>query len=953
MQVATVHQSMKYKAHHFLWLLPLQLLLLFLPTASIASYTPKPLYKQQVVVVLDNDPTVQKAGRFLYGKHDTSSHVLKWNGTSEALETVEWNADTETYEEVQSSDQQLPIGLQKTFSWSDTLIQVVGSGDINSKESPQISTFSPEKLATVITGALTHDDIGQIDIIGYGTLEYQAISEPPIYLSQFMHTLKQLGRFNTAATLRASFVSLDHSGRELTGQLYLGTNATDIEWNHMTPFDTWVGYFTGESYQLEQLTPSTGNSILQSPFFGILPEGVEVHVTDYQQKSDDENPPAYTVTDEIAFGWVDSVAQSTYQAIPSGRAPSVLRHVQFLSDTQEIRDVSVTEIGSVTDLLKELRYYGDKGPADSNTKNYYCFGDWIVGMNEADFYVTVDGIIVSSTDSSVKRAKVESLLSQWHPIPVLYPNMQPSTGINFLTDVTSWINGASSAIGLEMENAYNAQCGVAMFLSEAIRSFHTHITNMMSLDLASHSYLTKEYFFSTHPMARRGTWQIHDMSTGKQKTGLSLLQDTEARSGLLPDEDVQTAFDEIIRRISRISKSWLSHIDSNEIKGSRDLPPATKQQQYTLKDGLLSVVENIGSTPPMSNEFLREYELNESIERLLSSNMSEPETGAVGTQVIDFSHIDDVTLPLHAAIALVNDHAYVSDLIGRELHLKQLQTGKVYQVVPNTIEVDDESDIVRFFVKEAANISSELEQITTVINKFRLKSKALIEKFLSLSNKTKPFVTWLKKGKGLINAMKGISSSIHELESGNLVDELKGAYHLGQNIYKIGDITGINKAAGEYIGKALKKLTDEASKSVESVANGIVKKTEGTVSSLIGKFKELKAKFAPIISAIEGIYNIYEDFKQHTTLGYINAAFDIAETVLSFFGPEAAPFEAALSLIQMGVDYFYADVSKELHALPPHASVGRVVVAVLKGIFEGVVDFIKQFLHNINIFAQI
>jgi len=908
-----------------------------------------------VVVVLENDPTIQKAGQFLYEKHDTSSHVLMWNETLEALKQVEWNGDTEMYEEVQSPDQRLPIGSQKTFSWSDTLIQIVGSGDISDKESPVISGFSAEKLATVITGELTNGDAGRIDIIGYGTSEYRATSEPPAYLSQFMYTLKQLSRFNTAATLRASLVLLDHSGREVTGQLFLGMNSTDIEWNHMAPFDAWVGYFTGESYQLQQITPGNGNSFLQSPFFGILPAGVEVHVTDYQQKPDDKNPSAYTVTDKTAFEWVDSIAQATYKVIPNDRAPSVSRRVQFLSDIQEIRDVTVTEIDGVNDLLKELRYYGDKGPADSNnTLNYYRFGHWVLSMDEADFYVSVKGIMIDSMNSSATRAEVEYILSHWHVIPVLYSIMQPNTGTNFFTDVTSWINGTHDAIGLGMENAYNAQCGVAMFLSEAIRSFHTHVTNMMSLDLANHGYLTKEYFFSTHPMARRGTWQIHDTLTGKHKTGLALLQDRLARSGLLPDQDVQTVFDEIISRISRISKSWLSHIDSNEIKGSRDLPPATNQEDYTLSAGLLSVVENIVSSAPMSNEYLRKYELNESIDRLLSPNMSEPETGAIGTQVIDFSHIDDVTLPLQASIALVNDHAYVSDLISRELHLKQLQTGKVYQIVPNTIEVEDDSDIVRFFVKEVENVTSELEQITTAFDKSHLQSKALIEKLLSLSNKTKPFITWLKKGEGLVNAVEGISSSIQQLESGNLLEELKGAYKLGQNIYKIGKITGINKAAGEYIGKALKKLTEKASESVASgVAGGIVKKTEGTVSSLIGKFKELKAKFAPIISAVEGIYNIYEDFEQHTTLGYINAGFDIAELVLSFFGPEAAPFEAALSLIEMGVDYFYTDISKELHALPPHASVVQIVVAVLKGIFEGIVDIISEFIQQFDIFAII
>ena len=80
--------------------------------------------------------------------------------------------------------------------------------------------------------------------------------------------------------------------------------------------------------------------------------------------------------------------------------------------------------------------------------------------------------------------------------------MQPLTGDNFFDDVRSWINGESNNIGLNLENAYNAQCGMAMFLSESIRSFQTHVTNMMSLDLVRHGYLSKEYFYKSHPMGR-------------------------------------------------------------------------------------------------------------------------------------------------------------------------------------------------------------------------------------------------------------------------------------------------------------------------------------------------------------------------------------------------------------------------------------------------------------------
>ena len=597
--------------------------------------------------------------------------------------------------------------------------------------------------------------------------------------------------------------------------------------------------------------------------------------------------------------------------------------------------------------------YGDKGPADHNNKVFFRFGDWIFSMDEATFYIRVEGIIISSTDSSAKKVKIEQLLSHWYPIPDSYPSMQPNTNNDFFKDVSHWIRGDHEAIGLEMENAYNAQCGAAMFFAEAIRSFHVHITNMMSLDLVKHDYLTREYFFSSHPMARTGTWQIQNSKTGKKKTGLDMLHDSHAWSGSIQDQAVQSVFNETVRRISCVSKSWLSHIDSTIIMGSREPPPATRHEEYTGKAhqaSLLSTVEDIGSTPPMSHDYLREYELKESMHRHLSSTLSKPETGVIARQVQNFSDIDDQTLPIRASIALANDHAYVSDLIRKELHLKQLQTGKVYQVVPDSIEVDDQSDTVRFFVREIANVSSELEQITTSFDKSKLQSKALLEKLLSLSNKTKPIVTWMKKGEGIVNAIQGIANSIHELESGNVLQVLKGTYDLAHNVYKLGDLTGIDKAAGKYLGKVMKSLAVKASKSVEG---SLVKKVQKTTLSVVGDVKELSEALKPIIGTILSVYSIYEDFHRHSTLGYIDGAFDIATTVLSFFGPEAEPFAAALSLIKMGVDFLYTDISREIHALPHDASVGRIVVAVIKGILEGIVDFINNIIDNLDVFAVI
>lgn len=904
---------MEVAACHTMWLLPLFFLV-------ILSHASGP-YKQQVVVILDDDVTIQKAGQLLYQKYDTFSHVLKWNQTTETLELVEWNVDTGTFKAVQRA---LPIGDQEIFSWSDTIIQVLGFGE---EQSMTISGFSAKALAALITEDLSSGDVGWISIISTPL-------QPEAYLNQFMNKLQQLQRFRTTVSLKSSMLSIDHSGSDLIGEMSLGKNRSIfVEWDHAIPPNPFIGRFNGGDYEINV---SDCNPMMhQPPSFGILPEATEVHITDYQSLP---HPPTYLITDEIAFEWVDIVAQKTYEKTPHGRASSSIHLVQFLSGSQEIHEVPVIEIESIHDLLKELRHYGAKGPAIVTSYIYYRFGDWVLSMNEKNFHVNVEGIVVSPTDPTEKTTQVESVLGQWQAV---YQSILPNTSSKFLEDVTHWINGDHSDIGLKLQSAFNAQCGVTMFLSEPIQSFHVHITNMMSLDLAQQGYLTKEYFFNSHPMALKGIQQI-------QGTGLNLLQNDQARLGLLPDREVQRIFDEVLLRISRITKSWLSHIGTATVKGSRHRPPASEEGAVNIRlISILSVIEDIGSIAPASPGYLRTFELDESLNRLLSLNVSQPEVGAINTGLEDFSDIDFKSLPLQASIALVNDHAYISDLINSELYQQEQQAGIKYEILPDTIEVDENTGKVEFFVRESANISSKLKKIKAVFDLTKLRSMALLEKLLSLSNKTKGIASWLKKGQSIANAITGMVGSIGELENGQI---LKGAYDLAKNAYKFGDVTGINKAAGKFLGKVMRNLADKASKSVET---SIAVKVENKFTSVVGEFKKLKAKFAPVIGALYNIYNIYEDFHRHTTLGYINGAFDIATTIFSFLGPEGEVFSMVLSIIKTGIDFFYTDISKELHALPHDPSVGQVVVAVIKGIVESIVDWIKSILQSLNIFAII
>ena len=907
------------------------------------------LYKQQVIVILDDDATIQRAGKFLYEKHDTLSYVMKWNKTLSKFERVEWNINLKKYQSKQDLLQPIPIGPQHTFSWTDTQIQVVGHGDA---ESTTIGGFSAEELAKTIIEQLADGDIGYISIIcseghTYGS---DQLFQSPTYLYLFMSTLKQFRKLSTSVSLGSTLMTFDHTGRILTGEIILSkTDEVAIQWKHMNTLNKWVGVFTGERYQIEQVKTVAASFAMKPHYFGILPDRANVYVTDYGQDSK-HRPTAYKMKDNVVFEWIIRVAHNTYNLIPHSRATSTTQQVVFFSQYDKIIEISVMEINSVLDLLKELRHYGDAGPADYNTKAYYRFGDWILSMDENNFSVNVEGVIADPN----KTDELEAILNQWNTIPNDYLNLQQKTGENFFEDMTCWINGKHDSIGLNMEDAYNAQCGVAMFLSEPIQSFHIHVTNMMSIDLIRHGYLTKEYFFSSHPMGHTGTWQILDPKTGKRKTGLQMLEDGLARSGLYPDPAVQVAFNRTINQVSRISKSWLSHIDNAVIKGSRDPPPAAKIRLYTGKGNqadLLSSVEDIGSMPPITKVYLREYELAESFDHLLSSRISEAEIGAIRTQMEDFSLIDDISLPLKASIALKNDHVYVSGLIAKEVQLKEQQTGKMYEVLADSIEIEEDSNTVRFLLQDASNSSEHLVEFVTKVDKSILESLKLVKNFLKLLSKGKPIVSRIDKVLAIRNVVMGLAGSIQEIENGNL---LEGSYDFAQSTYSLGKVTGMNKdiriAAEKYLGKVLGSSVSEIRHSVSNVEQPNEK-----IMSTVGKDEEVERKI-PIIGTLFSIYNIFEDFNKHTTLGNIDGLLDIAIAALSFLGPEADPIAAALSLFEMGINAFYGELRKERDALPYDPSVQQIVLAVVKGVFKALLDIAKEianFLSSFSVFATI
>ena len=486
---------MKYSNDHSKWFL---LLLAFSLLNQVASSGDEIKLNQKVIVVMENDKEVQKAGYFLFCKNKGISQVVMLN-TDQEFKHVKWDYETETF---------VPNNDNLLVDWQETKIVVIGHGRSNT-ESQTIGTLLPEQLAEKINQLTSNSDVGKISIVG--CLCSTPTQGAPPYLEKFW---RSLGHTKTSVSIQSAVVSVDSNGNKLTGKLQVdlderGKPTHGIEWSRKDASKKWIGEYNEKENEFAiKQTLATDEAKLKPYYYGILPKDEPIYV-----KPKDDSNKAYRIED--SFSWVDRIARDTYDKInnnnnnnDNNRGGNLIEKTVHILSNSAQEGLEVREINEIDDLLKELRYHGESGPGtDANAKEYYRFGDWVLGMRLDTFYVDVEGIIVTSTDSDGKKEQINDYTTtNWEEVPKSYGAMRKGIDeAKFIEKVRHWMNGEHGKIGLNRESAFHAQCGMAMFMSESIRCFHNHFTNMMSLQLIEKGYMNVDLLFKTHPMARGGT----------------------------------------------------------------------------------------------------------------------------------------------------------------------------------------------------------------------------------------------------------------------------------------------------------------------------------------------------------------------------------------------------------------------------------------------------------------
>lgn len=155
-------------------------------------------------------------------------------------------------------------------------------------------------------------------------------------------------------------------------------------------------------------------------------------------------------------------------------------------------------------------------PENQGNEFFYRFGDWVYRMKPENLYIEIDGLVaVDDVDGkTVEEAAASPKKHVGVQIPEISPQYKAMKKIitdgnsnNYLDVARSWLTGRNEEVnvpeGMDAQRvqASQGQAAIAMFLSESIRNFRTHVTNMMGVDLHSHQMLSWGQFWNSQPMA--------------------------------------------------------------------------------------------------------------------------------------------------------------------------------------------------------------------------------------------------------------------------------------------------------------------------------------------------------------------------------------------------------------------------------------------------------------------
>ena len=920
-------------------------------------------YKQQIVAIVGDDPVLDESAYYLSGKNaKLPNQVIKWFPNNPANPTqggswknMEWDPATDRYVEDKVYPTIDPLPASKSR------IQVIGHGERDATSGvttlggleydhlAQALSQVPRKAGsnTIERISLVGCNIGDWEELPSGQQQFMGDEYP----SKLIETLHGTHTITTELSVRNGIVGVDSTGRKVYGE----ETPSGILWRTSEGQlrKTIVSLDSAGNADTEVLNHLSGDDY--SPPVA-LKTGFKVGKNEIVTE-DTSTKKHYTLKTEELFNLLTETTSDYFDNLPiKKRAPVNKRKVTMVDGTTKVLDV--IEISSYEDLSLEVKHWGDTKFQFGPTEEYvhYRYGDWILQLkvqaikggsvyNMKPFYTDLVGVVTSENHllAPNKNTAVD--------IPKIktgrYNHIQRYTDEEFFPDAINFASGNHEAIGLHEASGYNAEAGLALFLCEPIRDWRAHVTNKLTMDLYHNMPVedfSRQLFFENNPMGRGGAGPakhsgLRDVYDGTEWDAAKI-QKMKRLFGRVVQDWLAADF--------RDTKQGLQLYDSSTSTSTKG-PKSNKQAHLVeLQESLLKVMKAHPDTrsglitPQESSTLPHVAGKLGSQEPWDAREVDEPEIESAQNEVNQFTESEVRSVSLRASQALLHDQLYISEEIHQDVSSRETRLGKDYEVDEETVKIENNRVTYEVYDKENP---SERETMETEVDESKLSSKELMDEMHEQVTELQSeggVGSKINKGLAIYGAVMGIKGTVDAFEKGEIA---KGSISLSQTLHGIGELTGVNqkiyKAASKALGKIANRNVGQVSESIETAigenAGELIAREGGEALSTIGKVGELFEDI-PVVGTAFGLYNIYEDLQQHTVIGYVDAGLDTLITVLGLLGPEAEPFVIALSIVRLGIDTFYADIKKELDSLPPGASVGDKVVAVLKGIGEAIID---------------
>ena len=933
-------------------------------------------YQRQILALPEVNESLSFLANFLYKQHPEFSDVVIFDASAMEFKLAKWNNDTQLYEIDNGKD--IPA-----LPDSRTRVQVIGYSSYRWDNQDQLGGLLTDEIAKAIAALPGVKEAGKISRVSLVGCSIGEMREDGIEFIDYVWGWGLLadlkGRdVDTVVDIRIGVVGIDSTGLELVGEI---TPDTGIDWtvDRASLSKVVVTYHvdiavkpitSDELYEvMEEDAESLEDESLLS--FASTLDHLLMTVTSTEGGVDEV---FYFDSDDL-FQSLSIVTKTVFYEISVPdywlEAISPRKLVRRYAD-DSIVDIQVREYTAKEDIGRDIKLFGERGFQYPHSDNgvyinkdedgnefedkyvYYRFGQWVLSMkyesakggSDMDaFAVRMFGIIHAENPNHPDDNKNTDVKFPWLE-KTDYPTIMPKTDSYFFPESQMWMLGRNDSIRVNDESAYNAIAGVSLFVSESIRDYRSWTTSRLAMDLYNHDSLTHVEFFHGHPMV-----QGH----------IAPIKYTGHRDDLWKSKylDELPQMDVLKLHFSRMVGQWLSGLEvgnarqgmqlfGNYIKtrpDSTDIDTGSVSVRVRVIDevedcmrGAVGIGPDLGSdcivfTPPEIGKVAHGPLRNAPWDGRV---VTHPERATARNEFHVFSRNLDRSLSSRTSQAIGRDQVYLTEQMENVL----LEHGRGFKIDKESVKYEKGSSKVEFTAYDPDEPSNR-EEMEAEIDESKLSSDGIFREMKEKKVTPAGVIGNIEAFYGTVLGIQGVIDSFEQHKT------FEGVMGILQTAHGISQMFSLDKAIVRGVSKAWSKRYKNDVYEVNQIAEeevgdrGAEVLAGEAIEELSSMGKAVKfLKGVPWVGTIFTIYNVVQDVRQGTPIGYVDAALDIAIGIIDFLGPEFEPLSLTLMAFRMNIDLYYRDIKEQFDALPPDASVGEKVAAFFRGLKNAIIDMV-------------